>query len=190
MKKVTLFLGAIVLGFILTSCESKKDQTINMINAFFDQEIAELNQTTDLKSFYEFDSISNDAFTDFEDKLDNMCDPKMDFIGMNAEEDSIVWDVFNKRVDDWYNLYSQKQKEYYEPLFSELESAYNELDNLVEEYGGDVETVPDELYDPLYDNFMEKLNQNKKYWSVFDENQFARLIEMFGNEEDLEFYMN
>lgn len=65
MKKVTLLLGAIVLGFMLTSCENKKQTAVNLFNTFFDEELATLNKVEDADGWMAYYDAASERFDNF-----------------------------------------------------------------------------------------------------------------------------
>ena len=65
MKKVTLLLGALVLGFVLTSCENKKDVAVSLFNTFFDEELAQLNKVGDADSWMAYYDAASERFDNF-----------------------------------------------------------------------------------------------------------------------------
>lgn len=184
-----MFLGAVVLGFVLVSCgPSKKDKAITMCNDFFTQEIAEIQNVNDLDGFVAYDEASNHRFAEFFDKMDEeypLTDD--DRITTLSEEDSkAVMQAYNEKYDTWYELYSSKGAEYYEPILADLEDYFDgKVTAMAEAYGGDLDNVPDEvviqfLIDLFEDEeFNEKYDLASEYSYLCNEEQFDRFYDFY-----------
>lgn len=191
MKKLTLFLGAVVLGFMLVSCGNKKDQVIKVINDYYDNEIVELNKVDNLNALLEYRDASderaealNKVWFPQDETAD---DPLKD---LSEEELETVYSVIDDRWDELDDLFDTKASGFYEPIISDLEASYNELVELVEPYE-DAEAVPDELFDPVYEKFLEKYELAMDHRDLANHDQFDRLyvfIQKLEDEEDAREY--
>ena len=190
MKKVSLFLGAIVLGFILTSCESKKDQIINMVNTFFDEEVAALNNVKDIDAFLAYFSADSLRYADFYDKLQQEFpyDSTFQFIGMSQKDSYDSWKVFDDRDEDYTDKFVEKRANLYDPYITEAENAFLKIMDFVDQYEN-LEDVPEDELNALYDQFLEKFDAAEKYMPVSDDDQYERyraLAEIVYYEEGAE----
>ena len=163
MKKVTLLLGAIVLGFMLTSCENKKANAINIFNTFFDEEISLLNKVEDADGWMAYYDAASERFDGFFDMLNEKLalDENDNIIGMSKADSDEAMNVYDTRMDDYLAQRDAKGAALYEPFITELEGSFDEMLGLLDQYD-DVNAIPDEVFDPLYDKFMEK------FYTVFD----------------------
>lgn len=189
MKKIKYVLGALVLGFLLTSCESKKDQVINLFNTFFDEEVAALSKVMDADAFLEYfyaDSLRYEKLNDTINK-DFPVDSLDRFIGMNQQDSDAAWKVFNDREEDYTNQFNSKGAALYEPYISDAENAFLEMMNFLDQYER-IEDVPEDEFNALYEQFLEKFEAAEKYMPVSDTAQYERflnLAETIDDEDDV-----
>lgn len=191
MKKVTLLLGAIVLGFVLTSCENKKDVAVNLFNTFFDEELAQLNKVEDADGWLAYYDEAETRFDNFYSTLNEKVplDENDNIIGLSQADSDEAMKVYDTRFDDYLAQRDAKGSALYEPFIADLEDAFGDIVGLFDQYES-VEAVPDEVFDPLYDKFMEKFDLADKYFLLSDDDQFDRYLEfydiVYGDDEEEE----
>ena len=191
MKKVTLLLGAIVLGFVLTSCENKKDVAVNLFNTFFDEELTQLNKVEDADGWMAYYDAASERFDGFFNKLNEQVplNDDGDIIGMSKTDSDATLKVYDDRMDDYLTQRDAKGAALYEPFISELEGSFEDILNLFDQYES-VEAVPDEAFDPLYDKFVEKFDLADQYVLLSNDEQYDRYLALYdmlyGDEEEEE----
>lgn len=181
MKKVTLFFGALVLGLILTSCENKKDTAVKLFNNFFDEEVAYLNKVEDADAFLTYFDEADKRFDEFYSLLDKKCplNEEGDFIDMNKEDSDATMAVFDGRMDDYVALRDAKSEVLYEPIVAELENYwYDKMVPMLDQYEN-AEDIPDEVFNPLYDEFEALFDKAEKYVRLSSNEQFDRFYEYY-----------
>ena len=189
MKKVTLLLGAIVLGFMLTSCENKKETALKLFNTFFDEELAELNKVEDSDGWLAYYDAASERFDNFFSMLNEKLplDENDNIIGLSQADSDEALKVYDDRMDDYLAQRDAKGSALYEPYINDLEDSFVDIMNLFDQYES-VEAVPDEVFDPLYDKFMEKFDLADQYVMLSDDDQFDRYMVLYdmlyGEEEE------
>lgn len=191
MKKVTLLLGAIILGFMLTSCENKKETALNIFNTFFDEELTELNKVEDSDGWLAYYDAASERFDNFFNMLNEKLplDENDNIIGMSQADSDEALKVYDDRMDDYLAKRDAKGSALYEPYIDDLENSFMDIMNLLDQYQS-ASDVPDEVFDPLYDKFMEKFDLADQYVMLSDDDQYDRymaLVDMFyGDDEESE----
>lgn len=189
MKKVTLLLGAIVLGFVLTSCENKKQTAVNLFNTFFDEELAQLNKVEDADGWMAYYDAASERFDNFFSMLNEKLplDENDNIIGLKQADSDEALKVYDDRMDDYLAKRDAKGAALYEPFISDLEGSFDNIMALFDQYEK-VEDVPDEAFDPLYDAFMEKFDVADQYVLLSDDEQYDRYMALYdmvyGEEEE------
>ena len=189
MKKVTLLLGAIVLGFMLTSCENKKETALNIFNTFFDEELTELNKVEDSDGWLAYYDAASERFDNFFNMLNEKLplDENDNIIGMSQADSDEALKVYDDRMDDYLAKRDAKGSALYEPYITDLEDSFMDIMNLLDQYQS-TSDVPDEVFDPLYDKFMEKFDLADQYVMLSDDDQFDRYMVLYdmlyGEEEE------
>lgn len=189
MKKVTLLLGAIVLGFVLTSCENKKQTAVNLFNTFFDEELAQLNKVEDADGWMAYYDAASERFDNFFSMLNEKLplDENDNIIGLKQADSDEALKVYDDRMDDYLAKRDAKGSSLYEPFISDLEGSFDNIIALFDQYEK-VEDVPDEAFDPLYEAFMEKFDVADQYVLLSDDEQYDRYMALYdmvyGEEEE------
>ena len=189
MKKVTLLLGAVVLGFMLTSCENKKETALNLFNTFFDEELAELNKVEDSDGWLAYYDAASERFDNFFSMLNEKLplDENDNIIGLSQADSDEALKVYDDRMDDYLAKRDAKGSALYEPYIDDLENSFMDIMNLLDQYQS-ASDVPDEVFDPLYDKFMEKFDLADQYVMLSDDDQFDRYMVLYdmlyGEEEE------
>ena len=180
MKKVTLLLGAIVLGFMLTSCENKKQSAINLFNTFFDEEVSILNKVEDADGWMAYYDAASERFDNFFNMLNEQVplDDDGNIIGLKQADSDEALKIYDDRMDDYLAKRDEKGAALYEPFISDLEGSFEEILGLFDQYEN-VEDVPDEVFDPLYDKFMEKFDAADQYVLLSDDDQYDRYMTLY-----------
>ena len=177
MKKVTLLLGALVLGFVLTSCENKKANAINLFNTFFDEEISLLNKVEDADGWMAYYDAASERFDGFFDMLNKEIplDENDNIVGLSQADSDEAMNVYDTRMDDYLAQRDAKGAALYEPFLTELEGSFDEMLGLLDQYD-DVNAIPDEVFDPLYEKFIEKFDKADQYVLLSNEEQYDRYL--------------
>ena len=189
MKKVTLLLGAIVLGFMLTSCENKKETALNLFNTFFDEELAQLNKVEDADGWMAYYDAASERFDNFFNMLNEKLplDENDNIIGLSQTDSDEAMKVYDDRMDDYLAQRDTKGAALYEPFINDVEDSFMEIVGLFDQYD-DPDAIPDEVFDPLYDKFMEKFDLADQYVLLSDDDQFDRYMALYdmlyGDEEE------
>ena len=189
MKKVTLLLGAIVLGFMLTSCENKKETALNLFNTFFDEELAQLNKVEDADGWMAYYDAASERFDNFFNMLNEKLplDENDNIIGLSQTDSDEAMKVYDDRMDDYLAQRDTKGAALYEPFINDVEDSFNEIVGLFDQYD-DPDAIPDEVFDPLYDKFMEKFDLADQYVLLSDDDQFDRYMALYdmlyGDDEE------
>lgn len=189
MKKATLLLGALVLGFVLTSCENKKETALNMFNTFFDEELAQLEKVQDADGWLAYYDAADARFDDFFNMLNEKLpiDENDKIIGLSQADSDEAMKVYDERFDDYLAKRDAKGSALYEPFITDVENSFMEIVGLMDQYEN-VDAIPDEVFTPLYDNFMEKFDLADKYFLLSDDEQFDRYYEyydlVYGDDEE------
>ena len=190
MKKVTLLLGAIVLGFMLTSCENKKETALNLFNTFFDEELAQLNKVEDADGWMAYYDAASERFDNFFNMLNEKLplDENDNIIGLSQTDSDEAMKVYDDRMDDYLAQRDAKGAALYEPFINDVENSFDEIVGLFDQYDNP-DAIPDEVFDPLYDKFMEKFDLADQYVLLSDDDQFDRykvLYDLLYSEEETE----
>ena len=189
MKKVTLLLGAIVLGFMLTSCENKKETALNLFNTFFDEELAQLNKVEDADGWMAYYDAASERFDNFFNMLNEKLplDENDNIIGLSQTDSDEAMKVYDDRMDDYLAQRDTKGAALYEPFINDVENSFDEIVGLFDQYDNP-DAIPDEVFDPLYDKFMEKFDLADQYVLLSDDDQFDRYMVLYdmlyGDEEE------
>lgn len=191
MKKITLFLGALVVGLILTSCENKKDTAIKLFNNFFDEEVAFLNQVKDADDFLTYYEESDQRFDAFYDMLSEKVpiNENDEIIGLKKADSDEAMNVYETRIDDFLALRDAKSEKLYEPFITELEDYWNnKMVPMLDQYET-ADDIPDDVFYPMYDEFEAIFDNAEKYMRLSSDDQFDRFYEfydLFYGDEDEE----
>lgn len=188
MKKLTLVLGALVMGFILTSCgNNKKEAVINAFNTFFDQEVNALNAVDNADAFLEFLTASDERFTAFYTQMDKDYPINEDdqLIGFSKEDSDAAMKVYNDRLDAFMSLQEAKGESLFEPYIAKLEDVVN---GLADDIMNDVEPADD-----VVDQILAAYDDIDKYADLGTEAQAERFTDIdelvriiFGLDEEEE----
>ena len=153
MKKLALTFGAIVLGFVLTSCgDNKKETVMQLFNTFFDEEVTFLNQVTSAADFLEYDQASDQRLEEFYAKMsqDFPMDENGEIINLGKEDNEEVKKALMAREDAYVNLYDAKRTELSEPYIADLENFWTgELDEFFGQFENEKE-LTDEKIMPMF----------------------------------------
>lgn len=178
-----------MLGFMLTSCENKKETALNLFNTFFDEELAELNKVEDSDGWLAYYDAASERFDNFFSMLNEKLplDENDNIIGLSQADSDEALKVYDDRMDDYLAQRDAKGSALYEPYISDVEDSFVDIMNLFDQYEN-VDAVPDEVFDPLYDKFMEKFDLADQYVLLSDDDQFDRYMVLYdmlyGEEEE------
>ena len=164
MKKITLAIAVVIMGFVMTSCGNKVSPTETILKAtqeFFDQAKAKLMAIDNAEDFLAF------------------------FDNFNTEREEFSQNLFADYVDDEGNIkgFTEEEFENLQTKLSDIASEYNKeeaakgaefLAPLIEKY----ESVVDALYEAASDGDMETFHkltedfeaaeEGLKPWASFD----------------------
>lgn len=186
MKKVSLLLVALVMGFVLTSCENKKDTVIGLFNTFFDEEVAALNQVEDADAFLAYIDASDERFNNFYNMLDEKfpINEDEDFIGFSKEDSDAAMKVYSDRYDAYYAQREAKGSALYEPFIADLENLWDgDITDLLNSYES-IEDIPDEVIAEADAKLQEKFDIAQKYVLLSNDEQFDRYLQFVASDED------
>ena len=123
MKKLALVFGALIMGFMLTSCgESVKDGMINDVDAYFASAEAELAEIDNVEDFLVFAEVMNDR-SDLLDLLEekygekNISDADMETV------ENFIYD----RATAYNQAESAKCSEFLVPAIERFEAIVNQM---------------------------------------------------------------
>lgn len=121
MKKVTLILGALVMGFLLSSCgESTKDKIYKDVDAFFVQKEAEIQGIDNADALLDF-VTEMDNYPEL-DLIDKYVDAEGNITGLTEEEGDVLSDMMIQRREVYTDIETAKCNEMMEPLIVEYEN--------------------------------------------------------------------
>ena len=145
MKKLTAFFGAILLGFVLVSCNNNpKEDILKDIDTFFDQEVATLNAIEDADGMVAYLEAYDAKIDEFAQTLDNKYPVNDDniFVGMSKEEDDAIMAHLDERYDGLWSIINEKGGKMMEPYIVNLETI---VENLINDLTNDVNVDYDEV---------------------------------------------
>lgn len=186
MKKIILFLGAVVLGFMLSSCENKKNIAINMFNSYFDQEEAIFSQVEDADAFLEYLDGVDERFDKFYNELNEKCplDEDDNIIGLSEADNDAAMKVFSDRLDAFAELRDAKGVALYEPYIADLENYwYGDIAEMFDEYET-LENIPEEVFNAVNGKYQEKFSLAQKYAMLSDDDQYDRFLYFVADETE------
>ena len=172
MKKITLAIAVVIIGFVMASCGTKVSRTETILKAaqeFFDQAKAKLSAIDNVEDFLAFvdsfnaekEEFSQNLFADYVDKEGNVK-------GFTEEEIVNLQTKLSDIATEYNKVEADKAAEFIAPIIERYEKAINALsevnrntddetiDKLVEEY----ESAESELaLFEDYDNVLPELQE-------------------------------
>ena len=172
MKKITLAIAVVIMGFVMTSCGNKVSPSETILKAaqeFFDQAKAKLSAIDNTEDFLAFinsfnterEEFSQNLFADYVDEEGNVT-------GFTEEEIVNLQTKLSNIATEYNKEEANKAAEFIAPIIERYENAVNALseaignadeetfDKLVEEY----ESVESELaLFEDYDNVLPELQE-------------------------------
>ena len=172
MKKITLAIAVVIMGFVMTSCGTKVSPSETILKAaqeFFDQAKAKLSAIDNTEDFLAFinsfnaerEEFSQNLFADYVDEEGNVT-------GFTEEEIVNLQTKLSNIATEYNKEEANKAAEFIAPIIERYENAVNALseaignadeetfDKLVEEY----ESVESELaLFEDYDNVLPELQE-------------------------------
>ena len=134
MKKLTLIIAALVLGFVMTSCDTtnKKEVITKAVDEFFanaEQKLATITSAEEfMLNFQEFEASKDDfiqnLFADYVDEEGNLK-------GFTEEDVEEITNYIFDRTSAYNKVEGEKAAEFIEPLVSNYEAAVNALSEAV-----------------------------------------------------------
>lgn len=131
MKKITLAIAVVIMGFVMTSCGTKVSPSETILKAaqeFFDQAKAKLSAIDNAEDFLAFidnfnterDEFSENLFADYVDDEGNLK-------GFTEEEIGNLQTKLSDIATDYNKVEAAKAAEFMEPLIANYENAVNAL---------------------------------------------------------------
>lgn len=131
MKKLTLAIAAVVMGFVMAACNttSPKETVMKATDEFFAQAEKELNETVvDAQGFMDFFNVMNLDKSEF---MQNVLAPYLDEEGNVKGFTEEEWNELQSYIYDRATAYNKvegaKAAEFIEPAVANYESAINAL---------------------------------------------------------------
>lgn len=154
MKRVALFLGAVIFSVMLSSCGGNtKEKIYNEVNAFFAQKEAEIQAIDNADDLL--------AFVNAMDELPELeivgkyADENNKIKGLNEEDANKLMDMMHERRAAYLAIEQAKCTEIMEPLITDYEGI---VADLYEDYENDLAEADEEklekwevIYDQIYD---------------------------------------
>ena len=123
MKKLTLAIAAIVMGFMMASCgDSVKDQAIKIIDQYFKEAEDQLALIDNVEDFMTYAEIMSDR-SDLLERLDEQVGEKT----ISDEDMKAVEDYSFERATAYNKAEAAKAAEFIAPALDNLEAVVNEL---------------------------------------------------------------
>ena len=172
MKKITLAIAVVIMGFVMASCGTKVSPTETILKAaqeFFDQAKAKLSAIDNAEDFLAFIDSFNTERDEFSENLfANYLDDEGNLKGFTEEEIGNLQTKLSDIATEYNKEEANKAAEFIAPIIGRYENAVNALseaignadeetfDKLVEEY----ESVESELaLFEDYDNVLPELQE-------------------------------
>ncbi len=189
MKNLVLMFGAVILGFVMTSCGgSPKDAIIQDVDNYFtqlEQELQGIDNADDFMAFWKVASDKSDILKLIDEKYGN----KM----LSEEESEIVKEFIRDRAESYNQAEIQRFAELFTPVLERYEKAvdafwtvyqsggivagkrideatFNAMDKEYEQ--AEAELMKFAAYDNILPSLMDRFTEAAK-----------KHIEMFGDEE-------
>ena len=168
MKKITLAIAAIIMGFVMASCgggsEKAKESMIKDADEYFtkaEQTLAQIDNTEDFLMFVESMKDRSDLLESMKKKYDNK---------ITDEDLDAACDVIYERASVYNKVEAEKAKEFMGPELDIIENYVNELYAQFQA-GNELDKETVKNFDDAYVNFLKKY---KDYDNVLPELQKRR----------------
>jgi hypothetical protein len=123
MKKLTFVFGAIILGFMLTSCgEPVKDSIIKEIDNYFTDAEKQLSEINNSEDFLVFANVMSDR-----SDLLELLDEKFGGKKISDEDNEAVMNYASERATAYNNKEAEKAAEFITPALDDLEAVVDDL---------------------------------------------------------------
>ena len=164
MKKITLTIAVVIMGFVMTSCGTKVSPTETILKTaqeFFDQAKAKLSAIDNAEDFLAFidnfnterDEFSQNLFADYVDEEGNLK-------GFTEEEIGNLQPKLSDIATDYNKVEATKAAEFMAPIIERYENVVNAL----YEAAGNVDT---EAFHKLTEDF-EAAEADLRPWANYD----------------------
>lgn len=134
MKKLTLIIAALIMGFAITSCNTtnKKEVITKAVDEFFanaEQKLASINSAEDFMLHFQEFEASKDVFVQelFADYIDEEGNVK----GFSEEDMEEITTYIYDKTSAYNKVEGAKAAEFIEPLITDYEAAVDALYNAV-----------------------------------------------------------
>lgn len=122
MKKLAFVFGALIMGFMLTSCENVKDDIIKDIDAYFTQAEQDLNMIDNAEDFVTFAEVMNDR-SDLLDQLSEKYGEKT----ISDEDWEAIENYMEERATAYNTAEADKCAEFLTPAIDRFEAIVNAM---------------------------------------------------------------
>ncbi len=171
MKKFTLIIAAVVMGFVFASCSGpSKEVILKEVNTFFTQAVNDVNAIDNAADLRNFVSTFSDKRSDFQDMLFEKFKVEDDkFVGFSEEENAEIMGIISEKATEYNNAEYAKCGEIMEPYIAKYEEIASilygkyqagesldealaaDLDNALRDIVQYADIVPEELATRFYD---------------------------------------
>lgn len=198
MKRITLILTAILVGFVMASCQDqslKKEDIMKATNAFFEQGEQEIQTISSGEEFMAFYHAFNERKTQFVEELfaDHM-DEEGNLKGYSEEEAEDIYNSIYERATAYNRTEAVKAAEFIAPAVDNLEATVNVL---YEQFQAGIPFVPEDIeafanavvpyaifeeYDNVLPELRERIFAISDKITEMDAALSARIKELYGEE--------
>lgn len=146
MKRLTLILATVLMGFVMASCQDsslKKEDIMKATNAFFEQAEQELQTISSGEEFMDFFRAFTEKKSHFiEELFVDHIDEEGNLKGFSEEQAEDIYNSIYERATAYNRVEAVKAAEFIAPTVDNLEAAVNAL---YEQYQAGVEFTPENV---------------------------------------------
>lgn len=146
MKRLTLILATVLMGFVMASCQDsslKKEDIMKATNAFFEQAEQELQTISSGEEFMDFFRAFTEKKSQFiEELFVDHIDEEGNLKGFSEEQAEDIYNSIYERATAYNRVEAVKAAEFIAPTVDNLEAAVNAL---YEQYQAGVEFTPENV---------------------------------------------
>ena len=154
MKKLTLIIAAVVMGFAFTSCSGpSKDAILNEVSAFFTKAQNDIQAIDNADALIEFVKSFSDKKDEFMNSLSEKFEVKDDkFVGFSEEENAEIMGKINDMATEYNKIEYAKCGEIMKPYIEKYDNIVNALyekfqggEEITEDMTNDLKGAYDEI---------------------------------------------
>ena len=163
MKKLTLIIAAVVMGFAFTACsDPSKDAILNEVSAFFTKAQTDIQAIDNAEELVNFVTTFDDKKNEFLNSLAEKFEIKDDqFVGFSEEENAEIMNKISEMSTEYHKVEYAKCGEIMTPYIEKYDSIVKALNEKFE--AG--EEFPEEMVNQLKDAY----NDIAKYADIVPE---------------------